>query len=70
MRMLRSTAVACLWPSVTIPLNLVVPWMATVIGVTLDDTVELMAQVAFTSLCGSHLADTAVIPIALFLTRY
>jgi hypothetical protein len=56
--------------SVTIPLNPVEPWMATVIGVELDDTVEQIAQVAFTSLCGSHLANTTTMPIALFLTRY
>jgi hypothetical protein len=56
--------------SVTIPLNPTEPWMATVIGVELDDTIEQTAQVALTSLCGSHLADTAVMPIALFLVRY
>jgi hypothetical protein len=55
---------------VTIPLNQVEPWMATVIGVEVDDTVEQMAQVALTSLCGSGLADTAVMSITLFLTRY
>ena len=37
--------------SVTIPLNPTEPWMATVIGVELDDTVEQTAQVARTSLC-------------------
>jgi hypothetical protein len=44
--------------------------MASVIGVELDDTVEYMAQVTLTSLCGSHLADTAAMSIALFLVRY
>jgi hypothetical protein len=44
--------------------------MAFVIGVVLDDTVEHTAQVALTSLCGSCLADTTVMPIALFLIRY
>jgi hypothetical protein len=53
--------------NVVIPLNLTESWMATVIGVELDETVEQMTQVALTSLCESRLADTAVIPIALFL---
>jgi uncharacterized membrane protein AbrB (regulator of aidB expression) len=44
--------------------------MATIIGVELDDTVEQMAQVALTSLCGSRLADTAVMSITLFLAHY
>jgi hypothetical protein len=39
--------------SVTIPLNPIEPWMASVIGIELDDTVEQMAQVTLTSLCGS-----------------
>ena len=56
--------------SVTIPLNPTEPWMATVIGVKLDDTVEQTAQVALTSLCGSRLADTAAMSIALFPVRY
>jgi hypothetical protein len=38
----------------------------TVIRVKLDETVEQTAQVALTSLCESRLADTAVMPIALF----
>jgi hypothetical protein len=50
-----------------IPLNLMEPWMATVIGVELDETVEQTAQVALTSLCESHLTYTAVLPITLFL---
>jgi hypothetical protein len=41
--------------------------MTTVIGVELDETVEQTAQVALTSLCESRLADTAMMPTALFL---
>jgi hypothetical protein len=55
---------------VTIPLNPTEPWMATVIGIELDDTVEQMAHVTLTSFCVSHLADTTAMPIALFLVRY
>jgi hypothetical protein len=56
--------------SMTIPLNPAEPRMATVIGVKLDDTIEQTAQVALTSLSGTHLADTATMPIVLFPTRY
>jgi hypothetical protein len=35
--------------------------------VELDETVEQTAQVALTSLCESRLADTATMPITLFL---
>jgi hypothetical protein len=52
--------------NVVIPLNPMEPWMATVIRVELDETVEQTAQVALTSLCESRLVDTAVMPIALF----
>jgi hypothetical protein len=55
--------------NVMIPLNPMELWMATVIGVELDETVEQTAQVALTSLCETHLADTAAMPIALFLIR-
>jgi hypothetical protein len=55
--------------NMVIPLNPTEPWMATVIGVELDETIEQMAQVALTSLCENHLADTAVMLIALFLIR-
>jgi hypothetical protein len=55
--------------NVGIPLNPMEPWMATVIGVELDETVEQTAQVALTSVCESRLADTAAMPIALFLIR-
>jgi hypothetical protein len=56
--------------SVTIPLCLEEPWMTTIIGIELDDTVDQMAQVTLASLCGSRLADTAAMPIALFPIRY
>jgi hypothetical protein len=56
--------------SVTIPLDPPEPWMTIVNGVKLDDTVEQTTQVALASLCGSHLADTATMPIAHFTTRY
>jgi hypothetical protein len=52
--------------NVAIPLNPMEPWMITVIGVEIDETVEQTTQVALTSLCESRLADTAVMPIALF----
>jgi hypothetical protein len=55
--------------NVVIPLNPTEPWMATIIGVELDETVEQTTQVALTSLCESHLADTAAMPIALFPIR-
>jgi hypothetical protein len=55
--------------NVVIPLNPTEPWMTTVIGVELDETVEQTAQVALTSLCETHLTDTAAMPIALFLIR-
>jgi hypothetical protein len=55
--------------NVVIPLNPTEPWMTTVIGVELDETVEQTAQVALTSLYESRLVDTAVMPIALFPIR-
>jgi hypothetical protein len=55
--------------NVVIPLNPMEPWMATVIGVELDETVEQTAQVALTSLCETRLVDTAAMPIALFPIR-
>jgi hypothetical protein len=55
--------------NVVIPLNPTEPWMTTVIGVELHETVEQTAQVALTSLCETHLADTAVMPIAFFPIR-
>jgi hypothetical protein len=56
--------------SVTVPLKLIEPWMASVIGVELDNIVEQMAQVTLTSLCGSRLADTTAMPIMLFPVCY
>jgi hypothetical protein len=55
--------------NVVIPLNPTEPWMTTVIGVELDETIEQMAQVALTSLCESCLVDTVMMPIALFPIR-
>jgi hypothetical protein len=55
--------------NVIIPLNPMEPWMATVIRVELDETVDQTAQVALTSLCESHLADTAAMPITFFPIR-
>jgi hypothetical protein len=55
--------------NVVIPINPTEPWMATVIRVELDETVEQTAQVALTSLCESRLADTVVMLITLFLIR-
>jgi hypothetical protein len=55
--------------NVVIPLNPMEPWMTTVIGIELDETVEQTAQVALTSLCETRLADTVVMPIALFPIR-
>jgi hypothetical protein len=55
--------------NVVISLNPMEPWMATVIGVELDETIEQTAQVALTSLCETRLADTVAMPIALFSIR-
>jgi hypothetical protein len=52
---------------VMIPLNPMEPWMGTVIGTELDDTVEQAAQVALTSQCETRLATTTEMPIVLFL---
>jgi hypothetical protein len=41
--------------NVVIPLNPMELWMATVVGVELDETVEQTAQVTLTSLCESRL---------------
>jgi hypothetical protein len=51
------------------PLNPTEPWMATIIEVEVDEIVEQTTQVALTSLCESRLADTAAMPITLFLIR-
>jgi hypothetical protein len=50
--------------------NLTEPWMATVIGVELDDTIKETTQVTLTSLCGSRLADTITMSIVLFPVHY
>jgi hypothetical protein len=55
--------------NVVIPLNPTESWMETLIGVELDESIEQTAQVALTTLCESHLADTAAMPIMLFLIR-
>jgi hypothetical protein len=55
--------------NVVIPLNPMEPWIATVIGIELDETVKQTAQVALTSLCETHLADTAAMSILLFPIR-
>jgi hypothetical protein len=55
--------------NVVIPLNPMELWMATIIGVELDETVEQTAQVTLTSLCESCLADTTTMSIALFSIR-
>jgi hypothetical protein len=44
--------------------------MATVISVEFDNTLNQTAHFALTSLCGSHIADTAAMPIALFPFHY
>jgi hypothetical protein len=44
--------------------------MSSVIGIEQDDTVEQTAQVTLTSLCGSHLADNAAMPITFFPVCY
>jgi hypothetical protein len=56
--------------SVTIPLSLEEPWMATIIGIELDDTVDQMSQVALASLCGSRLTNTAAMSIMPFPVCY
>jgi hypothetical protein len=55
--------------NVMISLSPMEPWMTTVIRVELDETVEQTAQVALTSLCESHLANTAAMTIVLFPIR-
>jgi hypothetical protein len=55
--------------SVAIPLNPTEPWMANVIGVELDETIEQTAQVALTSLFENRLTYIAVMLIVLFPIR-
>jgi hypothetical protein len=52
--------------SVMIPLSLIAPWGATIVGVELDETVEHTTHVTLTSLYESRLNDTVAVPIALF----
>jgi hypothetical protein len=56
--------------SVTIPIHPEEPWTVTVIGVELDDTIDKTTHFTLASLCGSCLADTAMMPLTLFLFRY
>jgi hypothetical protein len=55
--------------SMAIPLNPMEPWMGTFFSNKPDTTVEQMAHITLTSLCESHLAATATMPIALFLIQ-
>jgi hypothetical protein len=55
--------------NMVIHLNPTEPWIAIVIRVELDGTVEQTTQVALTSLCESRLTDTAARLIALFPIR-
>jgi hypothetical protein len=56
--------------SMTIPIQPEEPWTIIVVGVELDDTINKTAHFTLASLCGSHLADTATMLLALFLFRY
>jgi hypothetical protein len=56
--------------SVMIPIRPEEPWLVTIMGVELDDTIDKMAHFALASLCGSHLVDTATTPLALFPFHY
>jgi cell division protein FtsB len=55
--------------SMMIPFDQEDLWMGTIVSSKPDTTVEQTAHVALTSLCESHLATTAVMPIALFPIR-
>jgi hypothetical protein len=56
--------------STMIPIQPEEPWAVTVLGAELDDTVDKSAHFTLASLCGSRLADTAVMPLAFFLFCY
>jgi hypothetical protein len=56
--------------SVTIPIRPEEPWLVTIMGVELDDTVDKTAHFALTSLCGSHLANTAATRLVIFPFHY
>jgi hypothetical protein len=55
--------------SMMIPLNQLDLWTGTVIDSEPDTTIEQTTHVALTSLCESHLAASAVMPIVLFLIQ-
>jgi hypothetical protein len=48
-----------------IPFDPVKPWSGSIIGSKPDTDIEIMANIALTSLCEDHLAATAALPIAL-----
>jgi hypothetical protein len=56
--------------SMMIPIRPEETWSITVMGVELDNTVDKMTHFTLASLCGSRLADTAVMPLTLFSFRY
>jgi hypothetical protein len=49
----------------TIPFDPMEPWSGSIIGSEPDTDVEMMAQIALTSLCEDRLATTAALPIGL-----
>jgi hypothetical protein len=55
--------------NVMIPVNPAEPWMGTIVGNEPDITVKQTAHITLTSLCESHLAAIAVMPIVLFLIQ-
>jgi hypothetical protein len=55
--------------SVMIPFDPIEPWSGSIIGSEPDNSVELMAHIALTSLCEDRLAATAALPIALLPIR-
>jgi hypothetical protein len=56
--------------SMTIPIRPEEPWSVTIMGVELDDTVDMTAHFTLASLCGSRLADPTAMPLVLFLFYY
>jgi hypothetical protein len=55
--------------SVMIPLDPTHPWSGSIVICEPDTGVEMMAHIAFTSLCEDRLTATAALPIALLLIR-
>jgi hypothetical protein len=55
--------------SVTIPFDLVEPWLGSVISNEPDTGVEMMAHIALTSPCEDRLTAIAALPIALLLIQ-